>query len=495
MLAEQGLQLAQPLRSGRVHRQLHFHPRRLGRADVGEPRDLVHLDLRRRLGSRLLLRLRAELLRQPHRSAHQQRVVRLEQLLESLQHVLVEHQVAGTGQILEHGEGDLLAGLRQPLAVAGDDAGHCHLFEPFRIRQRGAGVRRIALHVVHVPRQWMAGDVEAERLLLLGQAVALSPFFLAEDPFFASSWLARLRTPEQPELSGLAILLRSGPLRQRRLDCVPQRLARLAGEVERTGGHQSLQSLAIDLLGVDARAEVEDAGERPRARREDGLDRVLAHPLDGAQPETDQLLARLLRIRAHAERQLGIVHVRRQHGEAVGARLGDVRDHLVGIVLLRGEQRGHELDRMVRLQPGRLIRDQSIRGGMALVERVGRELLHRIEELGRELHVDAVPGAALDEAAALLRHEVGLLLPHRAAEQIGAAERIPAQHLRDLHHLLLVDDHPVGVAQDGLEARVRVADTLAPVLAVDEDVHHARVERARAVERARGDDVLEHAWL
>ena len=40
---------------------------------------------------------------------------------------------------------------------------------------------------------------------------------------------------------------------------------------------------------------------------------------------------------------------------------------------------------------------------------------------------------------ALLGHLLGLLLAHRAAQQVGAAERVAAQHLRDLHHLLLVD--------------------------------------------------------
>ena len=132
---------------------------------------------------------------------------------------------------------------------------------------------------------------------------------------------------------------------------------------------------------------------------------------------------------------------------------------------------------------------------MSGIETVFSKLFHQIENIVRGFGIDLVLCAALDETAALLGHDVGLLLPHRPAQQVCAAERIPAQHLRDLHYLLLVDDHPVGVAQDGLEARVRVADTLAPVLAVDEDVHHARVERARAVERARGDDVLEHAWL
>ena len=66
---------------------------------------------------------------------------------------------------------------------------------------------------------------------------------------------------------------------------------------------------------------------------------------------------------------------------------------------------------------------------------------------------------------------------------------------RDLHDLLLVDDDAVGVLEDRLQRRVRVLDLLAPVLAVDEVVDHAALERTRAVERAGGDDVLEAVGL
>ncbi len=177
------------------------------------------------------------------------------------------------------------------------------------------------------------------------------------------------------------------------------------------------------------------------------------------------------------------------------ARLGDVRHHLVGVVLLAGEQRGHELDRVMRLQICGLVGNQAIRGRMALIKTVGRESLHQIEDLVGELVRHAVPGAALDEPAALLGHDFGLLLPHRAAQQVCPAQRVAGEHLRDLHHLLLVDDDPVGVLENRLQERMRVGDPLAAVLAVDEDVHHPAVERPGAVEGAGGDDVLEDVGL
>ena len=95
----------------------------------------------------------------------------------------------------------------------------------------------------------------------------------------------------------------------------------------------------------------------------------------------------------------------------------------------------------------------------------------------------------------LLGHLLGLLLAHRAAEQVGAAERVARERLRDLHDLLLVDDDAVGRLEELVDAVVHLRDRLATVLAVDEVLHHAGAERARAVERDGGDDVLEAVGL
>ena len=52
-----------------------------------------------------------------------------------------------------------------------------------------------------------------------------------------------------------------------------------------------------------------------------------------------------------------------------------------------------------------------------------------------------------DEALALLLHLFGLLLAHGPAQQIGLAQAVARQRLRDLEHLVLVDDHAVGLGQ------------------------------------------------
>ncbi len=125
---------------------------------------------------------------------------------------------------------------------------------------------------------------------------------------------------------------------------------------------------------------------------------------------------------------------------------------------------------------------------MRLVEPVAGELLHQVEEqdrLGARQAVLLGPG---DEHVALLRHLFCVLLAHRAAQEVRAAERVAPHHLRDLHHLLLVHHDPVGGFQDRLQARIEVFDPLA-VLALDElgDELH----RPGAVQRDERDDVLE----
>ena len=134
-------------------------------------------------------------------------------------------------------------------------------------------MRGVALHVFRVPRERVAGDVEADGLLLEGEALALAPLFLAEDALLGRSVEIRLRAAaEEAELTGFTVFLRVDALLQRGLDALEQRLARLAGEVERAGRDQRLQRLLGHLVRVDARAEVEQSRERLLARREDGVD-------------------------------------------------------------------------------------------------------------------------------------------------------------------------------------------------------------------------------
>ena len=130
---------------------------------------------------------------------------------------------------------------------------------------------------------------------------------------------------------------------------------------------------------------------------------------------------------------------------------------------------------------------------MRFVEAVAREFRHQLEDIFGAAPLDAVADRALDEALLLRRHLLLDLLAHGAPKQVGLAEREAGEHLGDLHHLLLVDDDAVGLAEDRRDHVVQALDALAPVLAVHIGVDV--VHRARAVQRHDGDDVLEAVGL
>ena len=164
-------------------------------------------------------------------------------------------------------------------------------------------------------------------------------------------------------------------------------------------------------------------------------------------------------------------------------------DELVGVVEIERHRRRDELDRVMRLHVGGVVGHQRIGRGMALVEAVVGEFREQFEDrLGLPLrHV--VLDRAGDEHRALLFHLGADLLAHRAAQQVGVAERIAGHDLRDLHHLFLVDDDAERLLQDRLQHRMQIFRLLVAMLAraIGRDVRH----RARPVQRDQRDDVLE----
>mgnify|MGYP003693796883 CR=1 FL=1 len=164
-------------------------------------------------------------------------------------------------------------------------------------------------------------------------------------------------------------------------------------------------------------------------------------------------------------------------------------DELVGVVEFERHRRRQELHRVMRLHVGGVIGHQRVGRGVALVEAVVGEFCEQFEDRVGLPFRHAVLDRAGDEDRALLLHLGADLLAHRAAQQVGVAERIAGHHLRDLHHLFLIDDDAERLLQDRLQDRMQIFRLLVAVLAraIGRDVRH----RARAIERHQRDDVLE----
>ena len=131
---------------------------------------------------------------------------------------------------------------------------------------------------------------------------------------------------------------------------------------------------------------------------------------------------------------------------------------------------------------------------MRFVEAVAGKFFEQIENLVRLGFRNVVLFlATLDENGALLRHLLGLFLAHGAPQQIGAAEGVAGQHLRSLHHLLLVNQNAVGLAGDRLEQWMFVFDFYFAVAPFDE--FGDEIHRAGTIERDERRDMFDRIDL
>ena len=338
-----------------------------------------------------------------------------------------------------------------------DDPAHRDLaLGQLRQLARGGGghLRQLGLEAL----EGVAGDEEAERLLLVGQPLAFRPVGEVAHPLRRRVGLRRAAARAARAGSTgpvVAVALPLLPDVHRPVEGVQQRGPPPVEAVEAAALDEALHHAPVDRAQVDPLAEVEQRAEGLAAppHLQHRLHRALAHVLDRGQPEADGVADVAANDR---EVDVRLVHVRRQHLDPHGAALADVAHHAVGVRALRGEERGHEVRGMVRLQVRGLVGQPRVGRGVRLVEAVARELLHVVPDLAGLLLRDPALDAALQELVLLGGHDVGLLLPHRLAQDVGLAERVAGQGGGDLHDLLLVDHDAVGPGQDRLQQRVVV---------------------------------------
>ncbi|MNQ31510.1 hypothetical protein D3C85_448860 [compost metagenome] len=268
-----------------------------------------------------------------------------------------------------------------------------------------------------------------------------------------------------------------------------------AKTIQCTAADQTVQGALVDTLEVDPGAEIEQILERTfLTRLGNRLDRPFANPLDRTQPINNAAFV------INRELELRCIHIRRVEAQLHGANFFDQGHDLVGVVHVRRQYRSHEWSRVMRFQPCGLVRHQAVGGGVGFVEAVTGEFFHQVENVTGQVRVDVVSGATFNETAALLGHFFGLFLTHRPTQHVRAAEGVAGHHLGDLHHLFLVQDDAVGRRQYRLETLVlvvgvRVGNLRAAVLAVDEVVDHARLQRTGTEQRHQGDEVFQAVRL
>ena len=128
---------------------------------------------------------------------------------------------------------------------------------------------------------------------------------------------------------------------------------------------------------------------------------------------------------------------------------------------------------------------------MRLVETVAPEGLNLIGNVLNDFVVVASIHAAVDESLQLFPDQLGILLPHRLAENIRLGKRVAGHDIGNAHQLLLINNDTVGRLEHAFEIRMRVCDRLNAPLASDVDVVHAGVERSGAYQSVGCDEVVE----
>ena len=108
---------------------------------------------------------------------------------------------------------------------------------------------------------------------------------------------------------------------------------------------------------------------------------------------------------------------------------------------------------------------------MGLVECITRKFFHQIENFVGQIRGNVAFPGALQKLLSHLGHFFGFLLTHGTPEQICLAKGETGQHLRNLHHLLLIQDDAVRALQHSVQRGMGKADRLFAMFAVDVVVH------------------------
>ena len=269
------------------------------------------------------------------------------------------------------------------------------------------------------------------------------------------------------------------------VDAVEQRFARGAAEIEGTCFHEVFEHAFVDRAAIYALDHVGEVGERAvlLAFLDDFLRGEFAHALHTGEAETDF-------VADGSEHLARFVHVGAEDGEAHRFALGDEVGNFFGVAQLGAEHGGHELHGVVGLQKTGLVAEDGIGGGVGFVETVAGEFVEDIEDRVGGFRLDGVHAfRALDEFRALGRHRLFVLFAHRAAQHVGAAERVAGDDLGGLHHLFLIDHDAVGFAADFLEELVGKLDGARIFFSAH--IVGNPLHRAGAVERDERDDLVD----
>ncbi len=262
--------------------------------------------------------------------------------------------------------------------------------------------------------------------------------------------------------------------------------------IKRACPHKVFKQPFIDRTAIDARCKIGQVPERTigLALRHKAFHCRITNVAHGRQCITDFAHPIMIFDR---KRHLRIIDAGRQDFDAKAFDLLLENRKFFGVVHIKRHQRGHEFDRIIRLEIRCLIRHQRIGRRVRFVKAIGCELGDLIKDVGRLPAWHPVLFRPVNKQRALQFHFLGDLFTHRTTQKVCTAKRIARHRLGKLHDLFLIDHDAIGFFEDRLQHRVHVIRLFQTMLTCD--VMRDIVHRPRTIQRHDRDDIFNRIGL
>ena len=187
-------------------------------------------------------------------------------------------------------------------------------------------------------------------------------------------------------------------------------------------------------------------------------------------------------------RRAGSIDIEAEHGDAEIARV--IEDESPGIhARIMGEDTGEKGCRMVGLKPRRLIGGQGESSRVGLAETKGsKSPQHLPDTLDSDEVVAVREGRGIKPCAHVV---LPLGRAHGAARLISLGEGTAGHLSDDAQHLLVEDDHAVGLGKDRTQVIVDIDGVIPALAGTQEGRDHVGLHRSGPEERDIDDDVVE----
>ena len=344
--------------------------------------------------------------------------------------------------------------------------------------------RHEALQHLLIIAQRMVGNVKADDFLFVLQNKLLGDFRQRRQLDFRH---AEAIVTEQSQLAvGLVPL--AGSTQINRLVHNSQHLRSSGAEgIHCAAFNHIFDNTLVDHAHIHTAAEIRQTLERTAlvTGADNGIYCGITGIFDACQAEADGCILMYRKVVA------AFVDIRRQDFDIIITADVDIPAHLIRITDNAVEEGRIELRTPVRLQISCFIGYQRIGYGVGFVEAVTGEVLQERENLVAELFGNIMQLlGTVDERLAHRIQLLGLLLAHRAAQNICLTERKACQCGGYLHNLLLIQNNAVGILQNRLHQRMQHLRRALSVTAGNKVLRHTGAQRTRTVQSHQRNQIL-----